>query len=248
MEKGKVIESDLFNDFFIVKSIYKSTLGNLVEIVHFREPVEKLVNFDHLLNLVAERMGIEKSKEAVISSLNDYAASSGSVLQNVLRVALSYSYKFGLEVPFLKPIDKYILREEDFTKNSSNFLFENFSRSSFILSKLSSELEKILAGEWYLVKVEDFVAHKLMGWISDTSPRTGLSLQSARIPVWNTEFYANFGTVKLLAKFPTNVTSIFGGDFLLLKGILEEQTNSILVNTIVNLSKNEIWSIVEQSQ
>lgn len=250
LSPGAVLTSPSSNGSFIVKKVYENFLNNssVIELVHFPENLTEYVDVNSLFKLVAKKMEVGDNFVSLPSALNDYASSFGIPFQSPLISALSYSFKFGIDIPYMKPVRKFLIKSGEVEINSTDALFGILKIPLFIdfdvFNSLEAVLRQDLLGEWYVIRVESYIYHKLVSSITDTSPRTGLSMQvGVNSLIWSTDFYSTFGTVTLLVRFPTNIPNLSEGDLLFLKGDLDKQLGGLLAKSLVNITKKEAWLI-----
>lgn len=246
---GTVLSSSSSSGIFIVKKVYEKFLddSSIVELVYFPKGIEDYVDSDSLFDLVSKKMGLS-NVNSLPSALSEYASNFGVPSQSTLISALSYSFKFGLEVPYKKSVRKFLVKNEDVELNNKNALSGSLKASIFadfdVFSPLELALKNSLIGEWYVTRVEGYVYHRLVSPITDTSPRTGLSMQvGVNSLIWSTDFYSTFGTVTLLVRFFANVPNLSEGDLVLLSGDLDKQLSGLLAKTLINVTKKEAWFI-----
>lgn len=250
LSSGTVLSSSSSSGIFIVKKVYENFFNDssLVDLVYFPENIEEYVDFDSLFNLVAKKMELSETG-SLPSALNEYASSFGISLQSTLISALSYSFRFGIEIPYKKPVRKFLVKGEDVDLSNESMLSGVLKAPIFIDFDVFSPFELVLKnnliGEWYATRVEGYIYHKPVSPVTDTSPRTGLSMQvGVNSLIWSTDFYSTFGTVTLLVRFFANVPNLSEGDLLFLRGDLDKQLGGLLVKTLVNVTKKEAWFMV----
>ncbi|MBO3762854.1 MAG: hypothetical protein QXS21_01950 [Thermoproteota archaeon] len=250
LSSGIVLNSSSSSGIFIAKKVYENFLNGsaVVDLVYFPENVEEYVDFDSLLNLVAKKMELSEIK-SLPSALSEYASSFGISPSSTLVSALSYSFKFGVEIPYKRPVRKFLIKSEDFELSDKNMLSGVLKAPIFVdfdvFSPFELALKSNLLGEWYVTRVEGYVYHKLVSPITDTSPRTGLSMQVGNNSlVWSTDFYSTLGTVTLLIRFFANVPNLSDGDLLFLRGDLDKQLGGLMVKTLINATKKEVWFMI----
>ncbi|MGC9012847.1 MAG: hypothetical protein ACP5KW_00490 [Thermoproteota archaeon] len=250
LSPGTVLNSSSSSGIFIIKKVYEKFLNDssIVDLVYFPENIEEHVDFDSLFNLVAKKMELGEVN-SLPSALSEYASSFGIPFQSTLISALSYSFRFGIEVPYKKPIRKFLVKGDDVELNDKNTLSGVLKAPIFVDFDIFSPFELVLKhnlfGEWYATRVEGYIYHKPVSPITDTSPRTGLSMQvGINSLIWSTDFYSTFGTVTLLVRFFANVPNLSEGDLLFLRGDLDKQLGGLLVKTLINATKKEAWFMV----
>lgn len=247
---GTILNASSSDGIFIVKKVHEKFLNdsNVVDLVYFPENIEECVDFDSLFNLVAKKMEVSEIN-SLPSALNEYASSFGISFQSTLVSALSYSFKFGVDVPYKKPVRKFLVRSEDIELDDKSVLSGILKAPIFVDFDVFAPFELVLKhnllGEWYASRVEGYVYHKPVSPITDTSPRTGLSMQvGVNSLVWSTDFYSTLGTITLLVRFFANVPNLSEGDLLFLRGDLDKQFGGLLVKTLINATKKEAWFMI----